>query len=99
MVLCQYHGRVLWKVCPSGPCVGGAMRRSPRTIVTSGRIKKEEIGLKKGTLRWLSALTALVVIGSLVLSACSQQQDSGRTASGAVTLEYWDWWVTQGATI
>ncbi|TAK33974.1 MAG: sugar ABC transporter substrate-binding protein [Chloroflexota bacterium] len=55
--------------------------------------------LNKGTVRLVSIVVALAAVGSLLLSACSSGQGGSSASSGTVTIEYWDWWVTQGPTI
>ena len=54
------------------------------------------------------ALMSLVLVAAVFVSACAQSQPGSsptgagagqETQGGPVTIEYWDWWVTQGPTI
>ncbi|MDA8189784.1 MAG: hypothetical protein M0T85_16715, partial [Dehalococcoidales bacterium] len=60
--------------------------------------------MKKALLRPIFVALSLAVIGSVLLAACAPATNTGSGGSGGgsggqVTIEYWDWWVTQGPTI
>jgi ABC-type glycerol-3-phosphate transport system substrate-binding protein len=66
--------------------------------------------MKAGFIRPAASVLSILVILTLLLGACSPaaqspSQSGGATGSGSgsgggkVTLEYWDWWVTQSPTI
>lgn len=62
--------------------------------------------MKAGFIRPVAGVLSVLVVLALLLGACSPaaptpSQPGGSTgkSEGKVTLEYWDWWVTQGPTI
>jgi ABC-type glycerol-3-phosphate transport system substrate-binding protein len=54
--------------------------------------------VKKTALRPVAILLSLVMVSSVLISACSGTT-AGAVGTGVVTIKYWDWWVTQGPTI
>ncbi|MBI2940215.1 MAG: extracellular solute-binding protein [Chloroflexi bacterium] len=55
----------------------------------------------RGVWRVVSPLMAIVIAVAFVVGACAPSlgKPGGSTSGGVVTIEHWDWWVTQGPTI
>ncbi|MCL5961833.1 MAG: extracellular solute-binding protein, partial [Chloroflexi bacterium] len=56
--------------------------------------------MKRLTMRSITIAVSLLVGASILLSSCAGGGAAGGSSSGGqVTIEYWDWWVTQSPTI